>query len=102
MGSSTCIAAMKILRKLPVKKPYEGGDDLQFTDEIADRIIDLKAEIERLSRRKETCSKQRSFASAPLAIFPQTTIDSIEREGKREVQFFCMKTAKSPRDQFLR
>ena len=33
--------AKRILRKLPVKKPYEGGGDLEFADEIALKITQL-------------------------------------------------------------
>ncbi len=86
--------AMRILRKLPVKKPYEGGGDLQYADETAQRIFELKAEVEKLPK-KSGCSKPKSSALLLLAIFPWTISTISKKKGKRKIQFFCMKTAKS-------
>lgn len=86
--------AMRILRKLPVKKPYEGGGDLQLADETAVRILALKAEIERLSEEKRLLDIE-IVRVAPFGDFSLDDIDYIEREGKREIQFFCMKTEKA-------
>jgi V/A-type H+/Na+-transporting ATPase subunit I len=86
--------AMKILRKLPVKKPYEGEGNLQYAEETAQRILDLKAEIERLSEERRLLEAE-IVRVAPFGDFSLEDIDYIERKGKREIQFFCMKTAKS-------
>lgn len=86
--------AMRILRKLPVKKPYEGGVDLQVADETAMRILELKAEVERLAEEKRLLEVEIARV-APFGDFSLDDIDYIEREGKREIQFFCMKTEKA-------
>jgi V/A-type H+-transporting ATPase subunit I len=86
--------AMRILRKLPVKKAYEGGGDLQYADEIAIRILDLKAEVERLAEEKRLLETEITRV-APFGDFSLDDIDYIEREGKCEIQFFCMKTEKA-------
>jgi V/A-type H+-transporting ATPase subunit I len=86
--------AMRILRKLPVKKPYEKGGDLAYADETAQRILDLKAEVEKLSEEKRLLESE-TIRVAPFGDFSLEDIDFIEKKGKREVQFFCMKTAKA-------
>ncbi len=88
------LSAMKILRKLPVKKPYEKGGDLQLAEEVAQRIIDLKAEVEKLSEEKRLLESE-IVRVAPFGDFSLEDIDYIEKKGKLEVQFFCMKTAKA-------
>lgn len=85
--------AMRILRKLPVKKAYEGGD-LQYADASAVRILDLKGEIERLMEEKRLLEME-IIRVAPFGDFSLDDIDYIEREGKCEIQFFCMKTEKA-------
>jgi V/A-type H+-transporting ATPase subunit I len=87
-------SAMKILRKLPVKKAYEGGGDLGFADEVAIKILSLKVEVERLLEEKRLLDAE-IVRVAPFGDFAMDDIDFIERVGKREIQFFCMKTAKS-------
>lgn len=86
--------AMRILRKLPVKKAYEGPSDLQSAEEVAVKILGLKAEVERLSEEKRLLEAE-IVRVAPFGDFSQGDIDFIEKNGKREIQFFCMKTAKS-------
>jgi V/A-type H+-transporting ATPase subunit I len=86
--------AMKILRKLPVKRPYEGGGGLQYADEIAQRILELKAEVERLSEERRLLEAE-IVRVAPFGDFSLEDLDYIERKGKFEIQFFCMKAAKS-------
>jgi V/A-type H+-transporting ATPase subunit I len=86
--------AMRILRKLPVKKSYEGELDLQYADEMAQKILELKAEVERLSEEKRLLEAE-IIRVAPFGDFSLEDIDYIERKGKREVQFFCMKATKS-------
>jgi V/A-type H+-transporting ATPase subunit I len=86
--------AMRILRKLPVKKPYEKGGDLAYADETAQRILDLKAEVEKLSEEKRLLESE-IIRVAPFGDFSIEDIDFIEKKGKRELQFFCMKTDKA-------
>lgn len=88
------LAAMKILRKLPVKKPYEGSGDLQYAEETAQKILELKGEVERLSEEKRLLEAE-IVRVAPFGDFSLEDIDYIEKKGKCEIQFFCMKTAKS-------
>ena len=88
------LKAMKILRKLPVKKTYQGGGDLQYADETAQRILELKGEVERLSEEKRLLEVE-IIRVAPFGDFSLEDIDYIEKKGKYEIQFFCMKTAKS-------
>jgi V/A-type H+-transporting ATPase subunit I len=86
--------AMRVLRKLPVKKPYEGGGDLQFADETALRILELKGEVQRLYEEKRLTEAE-IFRVAPFGDFSLDDIDFIETVGKRTIQFFCMKSAKA-------
>ncbi|MBI2812202.1 MAG: V-type ATP synthase subunit I, partial [Candidatus Melainabacteria bacterium] len=88
------IDAMRVLRKLPVKKPYLGGGDLQLADETAIKILDLKREVERLSEEKRLVELEIVRVS-PFGDFSLADIDFIEKEGIREIQFFCMKTEKA-------
>lgn len=88
------LSAMRILRKLPVKKPYERGGDLKFADEVALKIIDLKQEVERLSEEKRLIEAE-IFRVAPFGDFSLDDLDFIERVGNREIQFFCMKSSKA-------
>ncbi len=86
--------AKRILRKLPVKKPYEGGGDLGYADEIALKIIELKAEVERLYEEKRLTELEIVRVS-PFGDFSLDDLDVLQREGNREIQFFCMKSAKA-------
>lgn len=86
--------AMRILRKLPLKKKYEAGGDLQYADETALRILELKKEVERLSEEKRLLDAD-IYRVAPFGDFSLEDLDFIEKTGKREIQFFCMKSAKS-------
>jgi V/A-type H+-transporting ATPase subunit I len=86
--------ALKILRKLPVKKPYTERESRSAALEVAQRILELKAEVERLSEEKRLVEAEISRV-APFGDFSTEDIDFIEKEAGREIQFFCMKTAKS-------
>lgn len=86
--------AIKILRKLPVKKTYEGDIERAIALEVADRVLELKAEVEKLSEEKRLVEAEISRV-APFGDFSTDDIDFIEKESGREIQFFCMKTAKS-------
>src|SRR5580700_5733746 len=88
------LRAMKILRKLPVKKPYEGTMDLQHADETAQKILYLKAEVERLYEERRLLETE-MVRVAPFGDFSLEDIDYIEKQGRCKVQFFCMKTGKA-------
>ena len=77
-----------------MKKSYEGEVDLPYADEVAQKILDLKAEVERLSEEKRLLEAE-IVRVAPFGDFSLEDIDYIERKGKCKIQFFCMKTAKS-------
>ncbi len=87
------IEAIKILRKQPVKTPYAGGGDLAFAHEIVQRILGLKAEIDKLSEEKRFLEAEISRV-APFGDFSFDDIHFIENAGQRKIQFFCMKTSK--------
>jgi V/A-type H+-transporting ATPase subunit I len=88
--------AMRILRKLPLKKSFESSLNLPYADEVALRILELKGEVERLSEEKRLLDSE-IVRVAPFGDFSLEDIDFIEREGKRRVQFFCMKSSKIPK-----
>ncbi len=88
------VDALRILRKLPLREPYVGGGDLHYADEICQRILELKAEVEKLAEEKRLLEAEISRV-APFGDFSMDDIDFIEKEGQRKVQFFCMKTDKS-------
>ena len=58
------------------------------------RILALKEEIERLNEEKRLLSAE-IIRIAPFGDFSLEDIEFIETMGKLEIQFFCMKTAKS-------
>lgn len=91
--------AMRILRKLPVKKLFEGAVDLQLADEIALRILELKTEVERLSEEKRLLEAE-IVRVAPFGDFSLDDVDFIQRVGKKEIQFFCMKSSKAHNSHF--
>jgi V/A-type H+-transporting ATPase subunit I len=91
--------AMRILRKLPVKKPFHGTLDLQHAEEISVKILELKGEIERLSEERRLLDAE-IVRVAPFGDFSLEDIDFIERVGHREIQFFCMKSAKAHHTHF--
>ncbi len=93
------IAAMKILRKQPVKDPYEGPYDHAHATLVAHRIIELYTEISALHEEKRLLDAEIARVGV-FGDFSLEVLDALEREGKRKVQFFCMKTAKSHKTNF--
>ncbi len=85
--------AIKILRKLPLKKPYEGPVEDHYACDVATQILDLKVSVGKLAEEKRLVEAE-VFRVAPFGDFSLEDIDYIENEGKREIQFFCRKTAK--------
>ena len=92
-------SALRIVRKLPYKEPYRGKDDLSYADESALHIIDLKAEVEKLSEEKRLVETEIARVK-PFGDFAMDDIDYIETEGHCKIQFFCMKTDKSKQTSF--
>ncbi|MCX6987213.1 MAG: V-type ATP synthase subunit I [Chlamydiae bacterium] len=85
--------ALKILRKLPLRKKYEGLWELSYASHIAKRIIELRDEIEKLEEEKRLTDAE-MHRVAPFGDFSIQDIDFIRQEGKRVIQFFCVKTDK--------
>lgn len=86
--------AIKILRKQPLKTPYLGGGDLKYAHETAQHILGLKAEIEKLAEEQRFLEAEISRVG-PFGDFSFDDVAYIENQGKRKIQFFCMKTSKS-------
>lgn len=93
------IAALKELRKLPLKAPYTGNDDRQHAFDTAQRILSLKADIEKLHEERRLLQTEIARV-APFGDFSRQDIDFIEQEGKVKIQFWCMKTEKSHKTAF--
>jgi V/A-type H+-transporting ATPase subunit I len=88
------ISAIKILRKYSAKEPYLGGGDLAFSMQVSERIIELKDDLEKLYEEKRVLETEIARV-APFGDFSMEDIEFIEKSGKRKIQFFCVKTAKS-------
>src|ERR1700722_8926560 len=87
------LSAIKVLRKLPVKKPYLAGGSSDFALEIAERVLSLKSEIDRLSEEMRILEAE-IVRVAPFGDFSMEDIEFIEEVGHRKIQFFCMRCAK--------
>jgi len=86
--------AIKILRKQPLKTPYQGGGDILDAEEVAAQIIELKEEIEKLSEEERFLQSEIARVS-PFGDFSFDDIAFIEQEGNKKVQFYCVKTSKA-------
>lgn len=93
------LAAIKILRKQPIREPYLGGGDLAFGMQISERILELKEDLEKLYEEKRLLEAEISRV-APFGDFSMDDIEFIERDGRRKIQFFCMKAAKNHKTNF--
>lgn len=93
------MAALKELRKLPLKKPYTGHMDRKYAFEVAGRILSLKADIEKLNEERRLLQAEIARV-APFGDFSRADIDYIEQQGKVKVQFWCMRTEKSHQTNF--
>ena len=81
------IAAHKILRKQPVREPYQGGGDLHLAMQVSERIIELKEDLEKLSEEKRVLDTE-IVRVRPFGDFSMEDIAYIEKETGRKVQFF--------------
>ncbi|NDD58387.1 MAG: V-type ATP synthase subunit I [Chlamydiae bacterium] len=87
------ISALKILRKLPLRKKYEGLWEIPYANHVAKRIIELRDEVEKMHEEKRLIEAE-IHRVAPFGEFSMEDIDYIQKEGHRKIQFFCMKSAK--------
>lgn len=85
------LQAIKILKKLPVKDRCKNGLDKEQAQEIAEKIIELKGDIERLSEEKRIVEAEITRV-APFGDFNMDDIDFIESKTGMTVRFFCAKT----------
>ena len=90
---------LKILRKQPVKKSMAEEEKSRLPMKWPSGIIKLKKEIEKLYEEKRLLEAEISRVG-PFGDFSMEDIDYIENFGKRKIQFFCMKTAKSHKTNF--
>lgn len=88
------IDAIKVLRKQPVKEPYQGGGDLDFAADIATQVLDLTHEIEKLSEEKRFLESEITRV-APFGQFSLDDIAFIEEKTGKKIQFYCVKTSKT-------
>lgn len=88
--AQTITSALKILRRLPLKKAYEGPVSEGYPLEVAKRVLDAKASVEKLSEEKRLVEAEIARI-APFGDFSLDDLDFIEKEGKRQIQFFCQK-----------
>lgn len=89
------VEAIKILRKQPIKEPYEEEEEnLAHADEIATEVIGLKEQIEKLREEKRYLEAEIARV-APFGEFSFEDIDFIQKYGKKKIQFYCVKTTKS-------
>jgi V/A-type H+/Na+-transporting ATPase subunit I len=90
----TLISAIKILKKQPMRKTYEGGGDLLLAMQVAERASELKDDLTKLYSEKKVLDNEISRV-APFGHFSMQEIHDIEKRSGRKVHFFCMKTAKT-------
>lgn len=85
--------AIKILRKLPTIKQAELVKDLNPL-KLADSIIQNEEWLEKLQEEQRLLKAEISRLS-PLGEFSMDEIRAIEKQGKKCIQFFCMKQSKA-------
>jgi V/A-type H+-transporting ATPase subunit I len=93
------LTALKILRRYPAREPHFHGGDLAFAMQLSERIVEIRDDLEKLYEEKRLLTSEIARV-APFGDFSREDLEGIEREGKRRVQFFCMKTAKSHKTNF--
>lgn len=83
------LTAIKILNALPVVEQEE-LEDFSLAEEIAGKIIELKATLENLLEQQRILSLEISRV-APFGNYSKEDIAWIEKNGNRKLQFFCAK-----------
>ena len=91
------ITALKILRKQPLRKKYEGLWEIPYANYVAKRVIELRDEIERLQEEKRLIDAE-IHRVAPFGDFSMSDIEYIQNEGHKKIQFYCIKSSKSSPD----
>jgi V/A-type H+-transporting ATPase subunit I len=93
------IAAIKTVRKMPQGEPYTQGGDGEDALRAAEQILALKSEIEKLYEEKRLLHAE-IVRVAPFGDFSLEDVDFLEKAGRKKMQFFCMRTAKSHQTNF--
>lgn len=91
------LSAIKILRKQPVRPPYQGIRESAI--ELASQILELRQRIQQLYEAQRK-TQQEIARIAPFGDFALEDLRYIEQVGGRQIQFFCIKSAKAQRMQF--
>ena len=81
------LKAIKVLRGLPPAKQEE-MEDYTLADPIVERILQLKAKLEKLEE-EERVTHLKLARIEIFGNFSLQDIDYIQREGHRDIQFFC-------------
>jgi len=87
------VKALKILRKLPAVKQAELVKDLD-PFKLADSVVKNKEWLEKL-QEDERLLQAEIARLIPLGDFSIDEMREIEREGKKHIQFFCVKRSKA-------
>jgi len=89
------IAALRILRKLPKVKQDERRLGFDAVLQAAEEVISLKSHVEKLQEEIRIVQAE-IIRVAPLGDFSLDDLHFLKLEGKRVIQFFCVKSAKRP------
>jgi len=89
-GAKKILAAIKIARQHTAHEPEE-IPSYPSPEILAEQILDLNASHERLLEEQRVLTAE-IFRIAIFGNFSRPELDLLEREGKRVVQFFCMKS----------
>jgi V/A-type H+-transporting ATPase subunit I len=87
------IAALKILRKLPKVKQDERRLGLDAALRTSEEVINLRSHVEKLQEEIRIVQAE-IVRVAPLGDFSLEDLHFLRQEGKRIVQFFCVKSVK--------
>ncbi len=93
------IHVLKILKKLPIKKPYVGGGDLDYALEVCGKVLFYDKEVEKQLEEIRLLRVEIARVS-PFGDFSREEIEYIEKYGKKKIQFFAMKESKSHKANF--
>ncbi|MBS0625568.1 MAG: V-type ATP synthase subunit I [Verrucomicrobia bacterium] len=86
----TIMAAIKISKRYPTH-PHEAPQDIQDPVSLAAKIVELHSTIEQF-REEERILTAEISRIAIFGDFSKKDLHEIERDGKRVLQFFCMKS----------
>ena len=86
--------ALKLLRKQPLKNPYPGEYSKDEAESFADRILELRREIEKFEVERSHLESEIARV-VPLGQFQMEDINYLEKEAGLKVQFFCISGKKA-------